>query len=608
MRAAARQGGRLMRGDHCATAPIVLLESHNPSGGGRSFRFADPAGQIVARTPEEVKPALEAIERAAAAGRHAAGFVSYEAAPAFDAAFRAKPLSGLPLLWFGLFDRRLEAAPGAFGADEPFTLSDWTAAIDADAYARVIERIREYIAAGDTYQVNFTFPRHATFEGEPIGLYRALCRSQRADFCAYIDLGDRKIVCASPELFFRLQSREVTLRPMKGTMARGRWLEEDEALARALAACPKNRAENVMIVDLMRNDLGRVAETGSVAVASLCEVERYETVHQLTSTIRGRLRAGVGLPDLFGALFPSGSVTGAPKIRTMAIIEAIEREARGIYTGAIGFVSPGPDAVFNVAIRTVLLEREAAGAGAPVWRATFGVGGGITYDSDAAREYEECAVKSRFLLDARPDFALLETLLYEAPSGWFLLARHLERLERSARYFGLGFDRARIEDALGQAAGAMREGCFRVRLLLARDGCCTVTHAPLVQATTAEPPIVALAKRPVDSGDPFLFHKTTRREPYTTRAQARPDCFDVILVNERGELTESTIANLVVAREGRLLTPPLSCGLLPGTFRAELLSRGQIEECVLDPEDLERAEAIYLINSVRKWVRVRLAS
>lgn len=581
------------------TPPCVLIESHDPARNPRSFLFTKPISQIVASTSAEVVPALRRVECEVADGRHAAGFVCYDAASGLDSALRAKLGVETPLLWFGIFQERREIQAGALGSDEAFALSDWTPSLEPDAYARAIGRIREYIAAGDTYQVNFTFTQSAGFEGSVIGLFRAMCRSQRAGFCAFVDLGRHAILSASPELFFRLEGDELTVRPMKGTMRRGRWWEEDEALASSLATCPKNRAENVMIVDLMRNDLGRVAEVGTVTVPRLYEVERYDSLLQMTSTVRCRVRPGIGLAELFASLFPSGSVTGAPKVRTMQIIEELEDGPRGIYTGCIGFLSPGPDALFNVAIRTLAIDKTSR-------HAIFGVGSGITHDSDAMQEYEECRLKTQFLLTSRPDFELLETLLYETPSGYFILPRHLQRLKQSARYFNFRFDSSKVVEALNKKACELGDGRFRVRLLLRRDGVVTITHAPLTIPAPEPVPLVAVVRDPVDSRDPFLYHKTTCRKMYETRQKARPESYDVLLLNERGEVTESAIANVVVKLEGRFYTPPVYCGLLPGTFRAEVLEKENVEERVLRPEDLEHAEAVYLINSVRKWVRVRL--
>jgi len=585
--------------------PLVVLESHDPLRNPRSFRFADPIREIAAHKPDEVRGVIECVVREVAAGRHAAGILCYEAASGFDPAMRVKLLTDLPLVWFGIFRDRVEITPGQFGSDAAFSLSDWASSLERETYANAIARIREYIASGDTYQVNFTFRQRATFSGSPIGFFRALCRSQRAGFCAYMDLGRHAIISASPEMFLRLEGRELTVRPMKGTMRRGRWWDEDESLARALEHCPKNRAENVMIVDLMRNDLGRVAEVGSVVVPRLYEVERYDTVFQMTSTVQCRVRENVALADLFAAVFPSGSVTGAPKMRTMQIIKELEDSPRGVYTGAIGFVSPrsgGPpgemDSMFSVAIRTVVLDNETK-------RAEFGVGSGITFDSVAEAEYAECKLKTRFLTTSRPDFELLETLLCELPSGYFLLSRHLERLEKSARYFGFRFDRQSVAEGLQTTARQWNAGRFRVRLLLTRNGSVAITHGPAPPLSDGLPK-VAIASAPIDSGNPFLYHKTTRREVYESRARTRSDCADVLLINERGEVTESAIANLVVAMDGRLYTPPIHSGLLPGVFRAELLEGGRIVERVIRPEDLEKAEAVYLVNSLRKWVRVKV--
>jgi para-aminobenzoate synthetase/4-amino-4-deoxychorismate lyase len=564
-------------------------------GGGRSFRFAGPRGVLRAERVEEVLPVLAAVERAVADGLHAAGFVAYEAAPAFDPAFATHPPDPrLPLAWFALYERREEADPEYEAADGRAELGPWRADLDEAAYVGRIERIRELIAAGDTYQVNLTARLTAPFRGDPRALYDRLCLGQRSGFCAFLDLGDgRSIVSASPELFFQWNADGLELRPMKGTRPRGRWVEEDRALATELAASPKDRAENLMIVDLLRNDAGRVAEFGGVRVERLFETERYETVHQLTSTIRAVPRADTGLADVFRALFPCGSVTGAPKVRTMEIIRDLETGPRGVYCGAIGFVSPG-EAVFSVGIRTLLLD---AAAGT----AELGVGSGVTWDSDAAAEWRETWSKAAFARRAPADFELLETMLWEPGSGWYLLEGHLARLAASAEYFGYKFSEGLARATLIPALFEWTRVPLRVRVLVERDGVMDVRSTDLVPFE--EPVRVGIAAEPVDSRDPMLYHKTSRRGEYERRIAARPDCDDVLLVNERGELTESTIANLVVRMDGAFWTPPLNAGLLPGVLRAELLARGQIRERVLRPADLARAEEIWLINSVRKWRR-----
>ena len=567
-------------------------------GGGRSFRFRGLTRVLRAERVEEVVPVLRAVERAVAEGMHAAGFVAYEAAPAFDPAFVThSPDPRLPLAWFAVYQARDDADPPYGAVDGGAEPGPWSMDVAEDAYLRNVERIRALIAAGDTYQTNYTARLRAPFRGDPVALYERLCLAQRSAFCAYLELGGgRTIVSASPELFFAAHGRELELRPMKGTRPRGRWPQEDRVLAAELAASPKDRAENLMIVDLLRNDAGRVAEFGSVRVERLYDVERYETVHQMTSTIRARLRPDAGLAEVFGALFPCGSVTGAPKVRTVEIIRGLETSPRGAYCGAIGFVSPG-EAVFSVGIRTLLLD---AAAGT----AELGVGSGITWDSDAAAEYRECWAKAAFVRRASAEFRLLETMLWEPDGGWFLRDGHLDRMAASAEYFGYAFDRVDAERKLDAAGCGFADRPMRVRLRLDRGGAMEIEATP--HADPPQPARVAVSPEPVDSADPMLYHKTTRRAEYDRRLAARPDCDDVLLVNERGELTESAIANLVVRMDGALWTPPLDCGLLPGVLRAWLLARGEIRERVLRPADLERAEEVWLINSVRRWRRAVL--
>jgi para-aminobenzoate synthetase/4-amino-4-deoxychorismate lyase len=595
MRDAVRDAMEELDAERAVAPAAVRLDA---PGGGRSFRFAGPRGVLRAETTDEVLPVLAAVERAVAEGLHAAGFVAYEAAPAFDPAFRTHPPDPrLPLAWFALYERREEAHPEYDEADGAAELGPWRIDLDEAEYVRRIGRVRELIAAGDSYQVNLTARLTAPFRGDPRALYERLCLGQRSGFCAFLDLGGgRSVVSASPELFFRLDGDGLELRPMKGTRPRGRWVDEDRALAAELAASPKDRAENLMIVDLLRNDAGRVADFGSVRVERLFDVERYETVHQMTSTIRAVPRPDAGLADVFRALFPCGSVTGAPKVRTMEIIHDLETGPRGVYCGAIGFASPG-EAVFSVGIRTLLLD---AGAGT----AELGVGSGVTWDSDAAAEYGETWSKAAFARRPPADFELLETLLWEPGSGWYLLEGHLARLAASAEYFGYRYNEELARASLLPALFAFFRDPLRVRVLVERDGVMSVESTELSWAPPF--PRVAVSAEPVDSRDPMLYHKTTRRDAYERRAAARPDCDDVLLVNERGELTESTIANLVVRMEGALWTPPLDAGLLPGVLRAELLARGEIRERVLFPEDLARADEIWLVNSVRKWRRAML--
>ena len=538
---------------------------------------------------------LEFAESEARAGSYVAVMLSYEAAPAFDSAFVAHPPSDFPLAWASSLEcgglaplcYRWGSIADQSGARPPHSKeapTAWTPRVSRDDYDRAVARIRELIAAGDTYQVNYSFPLTTSFNDDPYTWYRSLCIAQGAPYSAYLDLGRYKVLCLSPELFFERRGDHVITKPMKGTIRRGRWLDEDQKLATQLQQSTKDRAENVMIVDLLRNDLGKVSVPGSVRVSSLFDVERFETVWQMTSTVESTLRDGTSLVDLMTALFPCGSITGAPKIRTMEIIRELEPFPRGAYTGAIGFIQPGGDCIFNVAIRTVVVDTE-------MDLATFGVGGGVTIDSTAEREYEECLVKSKFLHASAEEFQLFESILLE-DGEYFLLAEHLERMRKSAEFFGFV---PPINADFERIAAENPRGSLKVRLMLWRDGRVEIDVVPVERGGTRR---VRLAAEPVDSSDRFLFHKTTRRDFHVGD--------HIIFWNQRGEITESSIANVVVRIGDQLFTPPVESGLLAGTFRNELLIRGEIAERVITMDDLRSADQIFLINSVRKWMRAEL--
>jgi para-aminobenzoate synthetase/4-amino-4-deoxychorismate lyase len=533
----------------------------------------------IAKRIEEVLPVLEFAESEARLGSHVAVMLSYEAAPAFDSAFITHEPTDFPLAWAAVFEHSLQPAQERFVV----TSNVWTPRVSREEYEAAVARIHDLIAAGDTYQVNYSFPLTSCFSGDPYAWYRNLCMAQGAPYSVYLDLGRFKVLSLSPELFFERRGNHVVTRPMKGTIARGRWLQEDRAFADTLQQSRKDRAENVMIVDLLRNDLGKVSVPGSVRVSSLFDVERFETVWQMTSTVESTLRDGTSLVDLMTALFPCGSVTGAPKIRTMEIIRKLERFPRGAYTGAIGFLRPGGDCVFNVAIRTVVVDTETNVA-------TFGVGGGVVIDSTAEREYEECLVKSRFLHTQPVEFQLFESILLE-DGEYFLLERHVQRFRDSAEYFGFTFCEARISADLERIAADRPLESWKVRVMLWRDGGIQTNVSAIRPIETRR---VTLATEAVDSSDRFLFHKTTRR------AQVK----DTIFWNERGQVTESNIANVVVPIDGELYTPPVESGLLAGTFRNQLLAEGKIKERVITIEELQDVKDFFLINSVRKWMKV----
>ena len=577
---------------HDAQTPSAVLDFHGRRG-ARTF-FTDPLEVIAVSDVNEVRPALREVERAARAGLYAVGYVAYEAAPAFDRALAVRQAS-TPLLWFGLFDAPATRAPEGSVEGIDYGICAWEPSEDRDAYERNVREVREAIARGDTYQANYTFRLRTRFGGDAFAFYERLRAAQPTPFGAYLDTGRFKILSASPELFFRRRGARIITRPMKGTAARGRWSEEDEANALLLAASEKNRAENVMIVDLLRNDLGRVAQTGSVRVARLFKVERHPTVFQMTSTVGARLRDGATLEEIFAALFPCGSVTGAPKVSTMRLIASLEGSPRGVYCGAVGCIEPGGDALFNVPIRTVVVD-------AFEGEAEYGTGGGVTWDSTPGGEYAEALEKARLLAEDPTDFELLETLRLEG-GCYHLLEEHLARLKSSARYFDFRVSEARVREALAEHASAhTHQPPLRVRLLASRDGSVRVESEPLNQ--TQETQAVALARAPVDRGDRFLYHKATRRGVYESHRAQREGVFDVLLWNEEGELTEFTTGNLVLELDGRRWTPPRECGLLAGTLRGALLRGGEISERVLDKSDLGRATRCWLVNGVRGWVEV----
>jgi para-aminobenzoate synthetase / 4-amino-4-deoxychorismate lyase len=571
---------------------------------GHTLRFERAVGSIEARCVEDVDPALVAVEDAAARGLWAAGYLAYEAAPGLDPTLPilprdpADPFAPIPLVWFGLFEAATQAPSPEPGADDLSRLPSeaaWTPSIRRSRYDRSIERIHEYIAAGDTYQVNYTMRlRSAVMGSDAERLYEHLCLAQRGSYGAYLNIGRYSILSASPELFFRIDGRRITTRPMKGTSRRGRWSEEDDAAVERLQSSAKERAENAMIVDLLRNDLGRIARTGTVRVPRLFEPERYETVWQLTSTVVAELPDEAGLHDVLRALFPSGSVTGAPKVRTMEIIAELEDSPRGIYTGAIGYLAPpqasDPRALFNVAIRTVVLDTESGAA-------EYGVGGGITFDSVAAAEFDEVLAKARVLSERRPGFALTETLRFDPGTGFAFVDDHLHRLSRSARYFGFAERDDDVRRALELSVAGVDRTCA-VRLVLRRDGTVNALVGPALSSPD-ETLRLAIDDERVDRSDPFLYHKTTSRERHRRAIARHPHADDVILVNDRDEVTETTTSNLVVLLRDRWWTPPLDAGLLPGIARGAALSRGDIAERPITVNDLLRADAIEVMDSVR---------
>jgi para-aminobenzoate synthetase / 4-amino-4-deoxychorismate lyase len=569
------------------------------------WKFDNPHRVILTEKMEDVRKGLEEVERLVnEQGWTAAGFVSYEAAPAFDPSLRVVPAEGFPLLWFGLYD-----APQSIGTSEVFKDPggmfpplNWQPDTEKEIYNTAIQTIKERIAHGMTYQVNYTMRLKADFETDKRieadlrarQLFAHLAHAQNK-YAAFLDIGDWAICSASHELFFDLDGEIITGRPMKGTVKRGRTTSEDNKISDWLRTSLKNRAENVMIVDMIRNDIGRIAQMGNVHVPELFTIEKYPTLFQMTSTVKAKTSASV--TEIFSALFPCASITGAPKVSTMNIIAELETSPRKIYCGSIGYIAPNRQARFNVAIRTALVDKQND-------RAEYGVGGGIVWDSESTDEYSEALLKARVLTNPpQKEFSLFETLLWTREEGYFLLARHIARILDSAGYFGFATNSAekRIRELLSELTTDV-DSPKRVKLLMNSKG----EFSGEIKDFQPSDKIlrVRLAENPVNSNDQFLFHKTTNRAVYE---QAIIQGFDdVLLFNENDELTEFTIGNLIVKLNGELFTPPVECGLLAGTFRAELIALGEVKERVLKKQDLAEAEAVFLINSLRKWVAVRL--
>jgi para-aminobenzoate synthetase/4-amino-4-deoxychorismate lyase len=633
------------------TPATVLLEGGKQTNSETKEKpwtqlFTEPLRVCVAHSSSEIPGLFSDIENAVAAGRFAAGFFSYECARCFEPkAGVVAAREGQSLAWFGIYERSyaFDHSTGKFEGGEPPELERFRRRVphaeSADPfseiaaeftlseaeYARRIAQIHEWIRAGDVYQLNFTAPMKFEAPSSAAALYARLRARQPVDYGAFLHCEPgRRILSFSPELFFRINddgaTRRIVTCPMKGTARRGRTTREDREIAEWLRGDAKNRSENVMIVDLVRNDLGRVAQTGSVKVEELFAVERYPTLWQMTSTVSAELRPEAGFHDIFRALFPCGSVTGAPKVRATQLIAGLEDAPRGVYTGAIGFFSP-QQTVFNVAIRTLELDGT---------RGTMGVGSGVVIDSDAAAEYRECLLKAEFLgglgasttsstagnlpiVSQLGKFFLIETLLWDGDqllAGYPFLELHLDRLQDSAEYFDFSFDRAAVNSALeAHARRFADEAPRKVRLLLDGDGIFRITNELLPPRAEESVGRVRIAAERSDPADRMLYHKTTHRQLYNRAfEQAVRDGFDdALFLNLNGEVTEGAISNVFVVKDRSWFTPPVECGLLAGVYRRHLLeTRPEIEERVLSLGDLRTADAIYLCNAVRGLRRVTL--
>jgi para-aminobenzoate synthetase/4-amino-4-deoxychorismate lyase len=620
------------------TPATVLLEGAKPETYESNEEpwtqlFTAPLRVCEARGAQELPALFAAIEDELRAGLCAAGFFNYECGAWFEPAAttrKSEERNGAHA-WFGIYEQgyRIDGQTGKFIDEPPAEIraklqllrnqSDPIRADDAsnggvhavvnfaineDEYAQRIGAIHEWIRAGDVYQLNFTAPWNLRVEGSAANLYKRLRKQQPTRYGAFVHAQPQhRILSFSPELFFSInENRHIATRPMKGTASRGRTTREDRERAEWLMADPKNRSENAMIVDLVRNDLGRIAKFGSVRAEKLFDVERYPTLWQMTSTVTAELRDDAGCEAIFRALFPCGSVTGAPKVRAMQLIAELENAPRGVYTGAIGFFSPRRTA-FNVAIRTLELHGDTG---------TMGTGSGVVIDSVPADEYRECLLKAEFLTTAQrsasEEFSLIETMLWQG--AYPLLELHLDRLMDSAAYFAINANRDEIRAALDNHARQFTAGSAqRVRLLLNRYGQSEIKHQPLAPLDTDCIGRVRIAIDRTNPADPMLFHKTTARDLYARAFEQaqREGLDDILFFNLRGELAEGAISNVFVEKDGRLLTPPIDCGLLPGVYRRHLLeTRADVKEQILNETDIRHADAVYLANAVRGLRRVQV--
>ena len=584
------------------------------------MEFSDPKRVIAAYDVGKVMAVLEEAEAAARGGLWAVGFVAYEAAPAFDPSLpvrgrdRHDTPADLPLAWFALFTDPMEAVPfvGETRLDtSPYTVSPWMPTMDEDQYDESVGRIRRLINAGDLTQVNYALHLDAAVSGDLFEFYRDLVLSQRGGNGAYLDLGRYRILSASPEQFFKIEGSRITIRPMKGAAARGRWADEDRRNAAKLLASERDRAEHQQIVDRMSEELETIAKPGTVESHALMDLQRFETVWQLVSEISADLDPPARIVDVFGALFPSAAVTGVPKARAMESIATLEGRPRGIYAGAIGSIAPSggerPDASFSVAIRTVVVDTD-EGIG------DYGAGAGITASSAERGEYDEAEAKTRILANRRPEISLFETIRWEDDHGFRWLERHLRRLCESAAYFGFEYDEEVVRATLN-ASVAGRIGDHAVRIEVDRLGAFSVTveaeelpDARWWPNPGLDPLVCEIDPGPISSTSVYRFHKTTARRPYSDRRDAHSGLDEVLLVNERGEITEGTTQNVAVQIAGGWVTPPLASGCLPGVLRSVLIDEGVLVEEVVMASDLNGVERMALLSSVHGWRPARLIS
>lgn len=595
---------------------VFLDSSLNDKENRQSFLFVKPRKLICCYKASDLRTCINNMQKEREKGNYLAGFLSYEAGYALCRKLRSNKRYAFPLLWMGVFKEAfiydhqtgrlintpITPAPEAkIKSSASSKVSNLKLQITKKEYIKNIHKIKDFIAAGDTYQVNYTTKIKFDLKGTDIALYKKLRENQRVGYGAFIKSRQFSILSYSPELFFRQTQNNIYARPMKGTMPRGVDAKHDIKLQKFLRDDPKNRAENIMIVDLLRNDLGKISSTSSVKTTRLFDIEIYKTLLQMTSTIESRLKKDLTLYDLFASLHPSGSVTGAPKIRTMEIIKQLEPQERKIYTGSIGYIAGQETSVFNVAIRTILLKGS---------KGEMGIGGGITYSSDPESEWEECKLKAKFLTQ-RP-FQLIETMRASKKEGIFLFDLHLKRLRESAMFFDFAFDAEKIKSLLKQKMLTLFEKkIYKLRLLLKASGAISLKAAIIDSPPrTGKTLKICVSPHKLDPGNIYLYHKTTRRPLYNRELKRckNQGFYDIVFLNKNDELCEGAISNIFIRKNGIYYTPPVSCGLLRGVFREYFINknREKVREKIIKTQDLLKADSIYCVNSVRGMVKVEL--
>jgi para-aminobenzoate synthetase / 4-amino-4-deoxychorismate lyase len=598
-----------------AKKDFVLLEtSKYDMENYRTFLFIDPVEILQIYSVDEVPELFQKIDHYLSKGYYLAGYFAYECGYHFEK-ISPKTTFVNPIAWLGIYHQPIifNHLTGVFEFSAEVLNSDPNGScflgesklsklrfnISKPDYLKKIKQIEDFILQGDTYQINFTGKYDFVFDGSIFALYNSLKNKQNVAYGALIKADSRYILCFSPELFFRLKNGKITTKPMKGTAKRGKTDQEDLLIQEWLEGDKKNRAENLMIVDLLRNDLGRISEIGSVKVRDLFSVEKYQTLFQMTSTIEAKVRAELNYYEIFKSIFPCGSVTGAPKIRSMQIIDELETSNRGVYTGAIGYFSPQREAIFNVAIRTPIISGN---------KGEMGVGSGIVYDSISKNEYTECQLKAHFLSVEYQEFELLETILWD--KGYRLLENHIERINLSGKYFDYQLEVDSLIFHLMQNDRQLKNGTkYKVRLKINRYGEATIENSIIEECSQSKAHFVLLSDQKTDSNDILLYHKTTNRHFYDRMFQKALDegCADMIFLNEKNQVTEGAISNIFIENNGCLITPPVECGLLNGVYRRYLLKeRPNTIEKIITVKDLKAAEAIYICNSIRGLRRVRL--